>query len=352
MDVPLAEMPGSAREFHPDSTVGRHGPDIDVNNVQPWLREQLARVTACRRAVLKQAGCLDRPLMQALGARGKYFRPQLLLGFSMLSPDSGSPDDDIIAAAAAIEALHECSLLHDDIVDRSTIRRGQPSIAAAFDVRTAAHAGAYLAAWAIATLAQSCRRAGLSVDLSALRELAAAEIVETLPAAATAAEHLLRIRRIVLGKTGVLVHLASEIGARFAGLRGGPKVAAADLRAFSEALSLAYQIRDDILDLENDERLRRPGNNDLRDGKPSWPVTLWISSHSSPEAAWRGLREAADDAVLAERLRREILDSGTLATAREHVDAQLKLARAILEPMPVSLGRSLLMGVLECLRVS
>jgi heptaprenyl diphosphate synthase len=352
MDVPLAEMQGNAREVFPDSAVSQYGPDFDANDVLPWLREQLARVTACRRAVLERAGCLDRPLAQALGARGKYFRPQLLLGFSMLSPGNDSPGDDIIAAAAAIEALHECSLVHDDIVDRSTVRRGQPSVAAAFDVRTAAHAGAYLAAWAIATLAQSCRRAGLSVDLSALRELAAAEIVETLPPAATAAEHLLRTRRIVLGKTGVLLHLAIEIGARFAGLRGGPKVAAADLNAFSEALSLAYQIRDDILDLENDDRLRRPGNNDLRDGKASWPVTLWISSHSNPEAAWRGLREAADDGVLAERLRREILESGTLATARAHVDARLDRARAILEPLPVSLGRGLLMGVLECLRVS
>jgi geranylgeranyl pyrophosphate synthase len=351
MDMVSPEMPGNECEPFRDSAVGQDWLDIDANDAGPWLQVQLARVTACRRAVLERAGCLDRPLAQGLEARGKYLRPQLMLGFSMLSPRGDYPGDDVIAAAAAIEALHECSLVHDDIVDRSTMRRGQPSVAAAFDVRTAAHAGAYLAAWAIATLAQSCRRAGLGVDLSALRELAEAEIVETLPPAGTAAVHLLRTRRIVLGKTGVLLHLAIEIGARFGALRGGLTIAPAELRAFSEALSLAYQIRDDILDLENDERLRRPGNNDLRDGKASWPVTLWISSQSDPEAAWRSVREAADDGMLAERLRRDILESDAFATARENVDARLNRARAVLEPMPASLGRRLLLGVLECLRV-
>jgi geranylgeranyl pyrophosphate synthase len=324
-------------------------PILDGTDEGKWARQQLARVASTKRIILDQAGSLHQPLSYISEVPGKFFRPLLLLGFCALSPQNHQPDQDVIAAAAAIESLHECSLLHDDIIDHSTIRRGRRSAAAAFNVRTAANAGCYLAGRAIATLAQACRSARVNPDLRMLRDLAKAQIIEALPPAANPAEHLTRICAIVNGKTGVLMRLAVEIGAGFTAMTGGPAVPEADLTSFSEALALAYQIRDDILDLELDERLRRPGNNDVRRGIPSWPMTLWVSSHQDPEAAWRKLREGVTDAVAAERLRRKILETDATKKAWATVNEQLDRSRKILISLPPSLGRGLLMKILDCL---
>ena len=325
-------------------------PVLAASAVGDWAHAQLARVTECRRGFLQHAGTLYQPLLYSFAAPGKQLRPLLLLGFSELSPRLHPPDDTVIAAAAAIEALHECSLLHDDVIDHSTVRRGRRSVAAAFTVRAAAHAGAFLAAQAITTLARACERAGFEADLQLLRELARAQIVETLPPAGSTAECLARARAIVHGKTGVLLRLAIEVGARFEAAFGGLVIGERELGNFWEALALAYQIRDDILDLEHGERLHRPGGNDLREGRPSWPIILWITSRQDIEGAWCRLREGADDASAIEHLRREILGSEAVEQAWKMVDEEAVRARALLLPLPESRGRELLLKLLACLQ--
>lgn len=327
-------------------------PILDLTEEGRWALRQLTRVINQKRLIFGDGQNLSEALSYCFAVSGKLFRPLLFLSFSALCPQARWPEGEEIDLAAAIETLHECSLLHDDIIDHSTIRRGRLSMAAAFNVRTAAHAGAYLAGRSIATIANCCRNSGLQLELCLLRKLAEAQIIEALPPTSNTDEHLNRLRIITLGKTGVLFRLAIQLGVQFGAVYGGPMISRTDGLLLADALAFAYQIRDDILDLEKNDCLRRPGNNDVRKGTANWPVTLWAASCADPELAWRELREAARNNTVAERLRQEILFSGAILKARSAVDEQLDMVHEMLLSLPSSVGKKLLMKIIDCLRLS
>ncbi len=219
--------------------------DARLKQVQGAVQTALDDALACH---------ADQPLIHAMRYAlqgGKRLRAFLVLESARLH---GLYDGDAMPAAAAVEALHAYSLVHDDLpcMDDDDLRRGQPTVHVKWDQATAVLAGDGLQALAF----ELCCDPGLGprrIDLvTELARAAGAEgmvLGQALDIAAEAASTpltLADITRLQAGKTGALIAFAAQAGAILAGADRAP------LAAYASALGLAFQIADDLLDVRGD----------------------------------------------------------------------------------------------------
>ena len=209
------------------------------------------------RLLLAMEGRADQPVTDAMRYAvrgGKRLRGFLVLeGARML----GVPEARAVSAAAAIEALHAYSLVHDDLpcMDDDDLRRGQPTVHRKWDEATAVLAGDALQTLAFELLCDPALGSA-EVRMELVSGLARASGIDgmvlgqALDIAAETAGRVLTLDEITAlqaGKTGALIGFAAEAGAVIAGADRAP------LRRYAAALGLAFQIADDILDVTGDE---------------------------------------------------------------------------------------------------
>jgi len=194
---------------------------------------------------------------------GKRLRAFLVLESAAML---GVPPEQAVSAAAAVEALHAYSLVHDDLpcMDDDDLRRGQPTVHVQWDEATAVLAGDALQTLAFELLTDPAlgsaeRRVALVASLARASGAEGMVLGQALDIAAETAATpltLAQITRLQAGKTGALIRWSAEAGAVIAGQDPGP------LGRYATALGLAFQIADDILDIEGDadkagKRLRK-----------------------------------------------------------------------------------------------
>ncbi|MES2913633.1 MAG: farnesyl diphosphate synthase [Pseudomonadota bacterium] len=203
------------------------------------------------------AGRADQPVTDAMRYAvrgGKRLRGFLVLESARML---GVPEDRAVSAAAAIEALHAYSLIHDDLpcMDDDDLRRGQPTVHKKWDEATAVLAGDALQTLAFDLLCDPALgtaevRMELVSGLARASGIDGMVLGQALDIAAETAGRSLTLAEITAlqaGKTGALIGFAAEAGAVIAGADRGP------LRRYAAALGLAFQIADDILDVTGDE---------------------------------------------------------------------------------------------------
>ena len=262
-----------------------------------------ARLQAVQAAVqarldVTMAGLGDEPVVQAMRhavAGGKRIRAFLVIeGAAML----GVPVARAVTAAAAIEAMHAYSLVHDDLpcMDNDDLRRGLPTLHVTWDEATAVLAGDALQTLAFELLCDPALGSP-EVRLALVQGLAQAAGAAGMVlgqaqdiAAETAAVPLTldQITRLQAGKTGALIRWSAEAGAVFAGVDPGP------LRRYATALGLAFQIADDILDATGTEAAtgKRVGK-DAGAGKATFVSLLGLDGARARAAALVAEAEAA-----------------------------------------------------------
>ena len=213
-------------------------------------------------------------------------------------------------AAAAVEAVHAYSLVHDDLpaMDDDDLRRGRPTVHVIWDEATAVLAGDALQAFAFELLARpeaaadDARRVALIAGLAEAAGRRGMVLGQALDIAAETAGRpptLAEIERLQAAKTGALIRWSGEAGAVLAGVDPAP------LRRYAEALGLAFQIADDILDVEGEteaagKRLRK----DAAAGKATFVGLLGLDGAKTRAAA---LVEEACDALAGHGDRAEVL---------------------------------------------
>lgn len=259
-------------------------------------------------------GRADQPVTDAMRYAvrgGKRLRGFLVLeGARML----GVPEARSISAAAAIEALHAYSLVHDDLpcMDDDDLRRGQPTVHRKWDEATAVLAGDALQTLAFELLTDSALGTA-EVRLDLVRGLAVASGIDGMVlgqaldiAAETAGRSLTldEITALQAGKTGALIGFAAEAGAVIAGADRAP------LRRYATALGLAFQIADDILDVTGDEgKTGKRVGKDAEAGKATFVSLLGLAGAKAraaalveeAEAALSGYGEGAANLIAAAR---------------------------------------------------
>lgn len=254
------------------------------------MRKQ--KIEAYLEALISEEGLLYDAMRYSLLGGGKRLRPQLAM---MAAAALGGKEEDALPYGAALECIHTYSLIHDDLpsMDNDDMRRGRPTCHKAFGEATAILAGDGLLtlAFSIAANAPLSEKQNLAAVRVLSESAGAYGMVEgqvlDMTLSTPTAEEILRMYRY---KTGALLRAAVSLGAIAAGKEADA------LDAFATNLGVAFQIQDDILDIEGDAALLgKPVNSDVKNDKNT--VISCIGLAKGKE--WvRSYTEAAIEALL------------------------------------------------------
>ena len=316
---------------------------VTLEEIQRPVRDKLDDVSHAMARIVAS----DMPLVGQVGAhllamRGKLFRPTLLLLSSQVEGREGSGKgeagtDKAVTLAAALELIHLATLVHDDAVDHSALRRGMPTVNALFSHQISVIMGDFLYSTALTHLVglgdlealQALTRASTEMTLGEMRQLAVTE-----PLRFTEREYYDLIR----SKTASLMRTACELGA----LAGARQYGAA-LGDFGENLGMAFQIADDLLDYrEEKETTGKPSGLDLREHKVTLPL-IHALREMSPSSCKEVERLFASETVTDEDIAsvvRIVAENGGFDYARERGEGYAEKAHDALADLPDTVARS------------
>lgn len=228
---------------------------------------------------LSSSNPLLNSVLQHIGQKsGKMMRPMLVLLMAKLN---GEVCQTTLHAAVSLELLHNASLVHDDVVDESTERRGQQSVCATFNNKVAVLAGDYLLATSLVQVERTRSLPIIDVVSRLGQELSEGELLQL--------SNVNDIRfsedvyyEVIRQKTATLFAACTKAGA----LSVGASDEKVDLAyRFGEYIGLCFQIRDDIFDYYESREIGKPTGNDMREGKLTLPVLYALNSTGNAEAA-------------------------------------------------------------------
>lgn len=284
---------------------------------------------------LRPSFALYEPMRHVVAAGGKRIRPTLCL---LAHEAVGGDAEDALPTAVGIEFLHTFTLVHDDIMDKALVRRSRPTVGALWGDEVAITVGDALFALAFGAFTAQAEVKGIDPGrvLSVMREASrvsmdvahgqAMDLLQAKRGDVTVAEYAEMIRL----KTGVLLDFSLRAGALLGGADAGTVSA---ISRFGEPLGIAFQIRDDLLDLVGDpKRLGKPAGGDVRTGKRTIMVAHAFE-HSPRAARLVEILDAPPDATSDEDVREalRILEAaGSVAFARAEAEAQLRRAKQAL----------------------
>jgi len=262
-------------------------------HLRAWRARADAALTAALPSPDTEPAALHRAMRHAVLLGGRRLRPLRVYGTAAAL---GCVDARVDAPAVAVELVHAYSLVHDDLpaMDDDALRRGQPTVHIAFDEATAILAGDALQTLAFEVLAHAPFDAQVRVDmLASLARAAGAagmcggqalDLAATGAAASTAVTHLEHLHAL---KTGGRIRSAVRMGAQAANASARQLDV---LDRYASALGLAFQIRDDLLDIEGDSAtLGKTPGKDVAQAKATFPALIGV------DASRARLRELATD---------------------------------------------------------
>jgi heptaprenyl diphosphate synthase len=301
-----------------------------------WLIDDLVRVEdlLASTAGASSHPIVSEPSLHLLNAGGKRVRPALALISSRAGEPGGRATD---LAAAAVELVHLATLYHDDVIDRTEVRRGVSTTHSEWGVEVAVLAGDYLFACGCALGAEAGGEVP-SILAHAIAHVCEGQIVETATLGdprRSVDDYIATIRL----KTATLFRASCELGATTSGASDGARAA---LASFGENLGLAFQVIDDLLDLIGDPDVtgKQPGT-DLRDGVFTLPVLLACERDGDLAAR---LSDGQRDLGVALPVLRS---TGALEDAHVAASSYGDAARASLEGLPDGEWRETLSTMVE-----
>ncbi|MCU1393173.1 MAG: idi [Ilumatobacteraceae bacterium] len=321
-----------------------------------FLRERELELTALDRLAAE----LCAPIRSLFGSGGKRLRPYIVhLGHQAVR--SIDDDTDVVHAAAAVEMLHTFALLHDDVMDRSVLRRGSPTAhvqlgdlhrttriggdAEWFGVSAAIVAGDLAFVWADQLLERMMcstpTRERVRAAYDVLRhEVVVGQYLDLRLAGPCATDH--QAQNVALLKSGrYTLTRPLELGAALA---GGSTETVEVLRCFGDAAGVAFQLRDDVLGVFGESALTGKGAcDDIRSGKASLLLVraMELARPQQRDVLRAGLGNDALDADGVERCREAVRDSGALASIEALIDAKLAEACDVVASLPAGPRREL-----------
>lgn len=305
--------------------------------IQAPIRARLDEVSAeMSRIVFSDLPLVAQVGRHLLATRGKLFRPTLLL---LSSATAGEEPAAAVPLGACLELIHLATLVHDDAVDHSALRRGMPTVNSLFSHQISVIMGDFLYSTALSRLVslknlealEALTRASTEMTLGEMRQLAV-----TAPLAFTEEEYYALIR----SKTASLMRAACEIGA----LVGAPRHGAA-LAEYGENLGMAFQITDDLIDYtEAKETVGKPTGLDIHEHKVTLPLIFALRQASARDRAEiESVFAAADpDSGAIARVVRIVAESGGFDYAREKGEVYAARARQAAAGLPPGVARTAL----------
>jgi heptaprenyl diphosphate synthase len=299
------------------------------------IEQELEQSVKSDHAVLGEASA------HLLKAGGKRIRPI----FVLLSGQFGSYDlEKLKLIAVPLELIHMASLVHDDVIDDAETRRGQLTVKSKWDNRIAMYTGDYIHAKALTIATQLDNPQIHRVLSKAIVQMCLGEIEQIrdfFNTEQTVRNYLLRIRR----KTALLIAISCQLGAMTA---GASAETVRCLYRFGYNVGMAFQIRDDLLDISGTEQQTgKPSGSDMRQGNLTLPVLLALREANIRDELMREIirirnTEGQADVSKAVSL---IRSSNGLRCSEQLADRYIEKSLAALEPLPPIQAKKNLMEV-------
>ena len=278
---------------------------------------------------------------------GKKLRPMLsLLVARALSPDNEPLSEDSIRYATAVELLHNATLLHDDVADRSDTRRGRPTVMSLLGSSAAVLVGDFWLVRAVDEVlsAESHKLEVIALFSKTLSDLAEGEMFQLQKAGSddTTEEDYLRI---IYCKTASLFVTACVSAAKAVDASAEDEEM---VRRYAKALGMAFQIKDDILDYAGGD-LGKPVGQDLKEQKITMPLLGALSSADArtEQEVRSWVRGAAESDENCSRVLEFVAQRGGLEYARRRLDEYVAQAVSALAPLKHSQAREYLIALAE-----
>lgn len=251
--------------------------------IQHRLENELNAMNAIiRQSLFTPNELMNQVVSNYLTTKGKQIRPIMVILSAGLF---GNVNTDVLQAGAALEMLHNASLIHDDVVDETTLRRSRRTINAEWGNHIAVLVGDYFVSNALAAGIKTGNIAIISSLSDLGKELSLGEIDQI----CNARDHHLDEESyfgMIRQKTASLFRNCAKMGAETA---GATPEQYRPLMEFAEILGLCFQIKDDIFDYYDNKGIGKPTGNDLREGKVTLP--LLYALNTAPENEARPMKE-------------------------------------------------------------
>ncbi|WP_019640364.1 polyprenyl synthetase family protein [Paenibacillus fonticola] len=288
------------------------------------------------RSIEGDEALLNETSLHLLKAGGKRLRPV----FVLLGGKFGTYDlDRLQYVAVPLELIHSASLVHDDVIDDAGTRRGKPTVKAKWDNKIAMYTGDYIYARALMLATQLPEPEVHQILSKALVQMSIGEmeqIRDFFNNDQTVRHYLLRIRR----KTALLIAISCQLGAVAA---GAPRHISSLLYRYGYNVGMAFQIRDDLLDLCGTEKsIGKPPGSDMRQGNITLPVIYTLEDAKLREPLLRTIgkiRRGEDGNPVAAAI--EMIKAGPgIARAEQLAETFTNKALSALEQLPEGKART------------
>ena len=288
---------------------------------------------------------LSEMLHYALTARGKGIRPLLVMlsGAMNATVKGAAMGRRACLAAMLVEMIHVTSLIHDDVIDESDTRRGRPSVNARWQSQKAVILGDYILARNVSLGLQSGQYDLVTLICGSMAALCEGEMLQS-ECAGKQEMNRQKYLDIVYKKTAFLLGISAAAGAMAV---GATRDKVTLMRRFGEALGMAFQIQDDILDYRADAQTGKPTNNDLREGKITLPL-LAVLDNSSDERRTellKMLERCHEEDEVVNQLQQIVVEEGGLEFAAQVMQSYIKRAVDMLSDYEPSDYRSALINL-------
>jgi octaprenyl-diphosphate synthase len=304
---------------------------MTLDDIRALVRGDLASVDRVIRARLKSSVPLvDQVAEHIISGGGKRLRPLLVV---LAGRACGQEGEAHVEAAAFIEFIHTATLLHDDVVDGSSMRRGRDTANEVFGNQASVLVGDFVYSRAFQMMAALTSQPVMEIMAEATNTIAEGEVLQLMNAHdPDTTEH--RYLEVIYRKTARLFQAGAEVAAVLA---GSPAPIRQGLAAYGKHLGTAYQLVDDVLDYRSNpsERGKNIGD-DLAEGKPTLPLIHALKNGNDAQRA--AIRRAIEHGGLEQLdpIVAAIDSTGGLEYAAGKARAESQLALAAIEVLPDS----------------
>ncbi|MBP6312536.1 MAG: polyprenyl synthetase family protein [Flavobacteriales bacterium] len=316
---------------------------VTIEAIQrPIAEEMKAFEPHFREAMRSQVALLDRVMHYIVKRKGKQMRPM----FTLLSAKQFGPvQDSAFIAASLIELLHTATLVHDDVVDSSSMRRGFFSINALWKNKIAVLVGDYLLSRGLLLAIEKDEFQLLKIVSTAVREMSEGELLQ-----------LQKTRNLnfkedvyfdIIGKkTASLIAACCASGASAA---GQPLEAVQRMHKFGEYTGIAFQIKDDLFDYGNGQDIGKPTGLDIKEKKLTLPLIFALDKVSKSDRRWMidVVKNKNEDDRSVTRLVQMVSEAGGIAHAHARMLEYRDKAIGTLHTFPKNEYRDALEGLVQ-----
>ena len=311
---------------------------VNLDSIRtPIAADLLAFEEFIRSRFNSEGKLMSEMIAHVLSSRGKGVRPLIVMLCSALTSEANLRDWEegrrncsvrTYLAAMMVEMLHTASLIHDDVIDSADTRRGKPSVNALWQSRNAVVLGDYILARTMSIGMESAQYDLVSHIVGSVATLCEGEILQSQHATdrdTTRQDYL----EIIYKKTASLISVSASAGAVSV---KASRYDVEQMRRFGEAIGMAFQIQDDILDYSRSAKTGKPTNNDLREGKITLPLIEVLEQCTSAERLQLldRLSQCKEDETAVDYLQGVVESTGGLMLAARTMQTYIDRATAIL----------------------